>query len=140
VAVWAKYDPSIAPVSTNYFVKSRYLSPDFAQDFNNYWGVISTSSTSGVPSPPMDGNWHHLAATYDGTTLKFYVDGSFVGSSLNQYTGGPYPKGATVDYQAGYTTLIGSQDIFSAWSGSMDDLRFYTRILSDSDVQALYLQ
>lgn len=138
VSVWAKYDLSQVP--TNYFVKSRYLSPDFVQENNSYWGVISTSSTSGVPSGSIDDQWHHLAATYNATELKFYVDGSYIGSSLNKNPDMPYPKGATVDYQAGYTTLVGSSAIYSTWFGSIDDLRFYTRILSDDEVKALYLQ
>ena len=102
--------------------------------------MISTPGTSGVPSTPMDDQWHHLVATYDGTDLKFYVDGSFVGSSQNKYIGAPYPKGATINSQAGYTTLVGSKDIFSVWYGSMDELRFYARTLSGVDIKALYLQ
>jgi hypothetical protein len=28
-----------------------------------------------------DGNWHHVAATYDGTNRKLYADGVLIGSS-----------------------------------------------------------
>jgi concanavalin A-like lectin/glucanase superfamily protein len=138
VAAWVKCDLLAVPI--NYFVTAQFLSPDFAQDNTTYWGVISTAATSGVPSGPMNDQWHHLAATYDGTDLKFYVDGSYVGSSLNKYLGAPYPKGATVNYQAGYTTPPGSKIISSVWHGSLDDLRFYSRVLSAADVQALYVQ
>lgn len=138
VAAWVKCDSLVVPI--NYFVRAQFLSPDFVQDNAAYWGVISTAATSGVPSGPMDDQWHHLAATYDGTDLKFYVDGSYVGTSLNKYLGAPYPKGATVNYQAGYTTPPGSKIISSVWHGSVDDLRFYSRVLSTADVQALYAQ
>lgn len=36
-----------------------------------------------VTLTPDHGNWHHLAATHDGTTLKCYRDGVLVGSGLS---------------------------------------------------------
>ncbi|HEV8286861.1 MAG TPA: LamG domain-containing protein [Chitinophagaceae bacterium] len=137
VAAWVKYD-AISP-STNYFATSEGLMPDFVQDNDNYWGVVSTPATSGVPSGPIDDNWHHLVATYDGNDLKFYVDGSFIGSSLNPCPLA-LPQGATVNYQVGYLTPVGGKIPSCVWYGSMDDLRFYARILSDVDIQALYKQ
>jgi hypothetical protein len=133
VAAWVKYDD--IPPSTNYFVKGdQGIMPDLSQDNNNYWGVVSTPATSGVPSGPMDNHWHHLVATYDGNELKFYVDGDFIGSSLNPCPLA-LPVGATIHYQLGYWPQVGS-----VWYGSMDDLRFYTRNLSDVDIRALYKQ
>jgi Concanavalin A-like lectin/glucanases superfamily len=137
VAAWVKYD-AIAP-STNYFVTSEGLMPDFAQDNDNYWGVVSTPATSGVPSGPMDDHWHHLVATYDGNDLKFYVDGNYIGSSLNPCPLA-LPQGATVNCQVGYLTPVGGKIPTCIWYGTMDDLRFYTRILSSADIKALYLQ
>jgi concanavalin A-like lectin/glucanase superfamily protein len=131
VAVWVKYDAIAA--STNYFAKGdQGIMPDFAQKIDNYWGVVSTPGTSGVPSGPIDNHWHHLVATYDGSELKFYIDGGFIGSSLNPCPLA-LPVGATTHYQLGYWSQVGS-----FWRGSMDDLRFYTRVLSGGDVKALY--
>jgi len=131
VAVWVKYD-AISP-STNYFAKGdQGIMPDFSQHNDNYWGVVSTPATSGVPSGAMDNHWHHLVATYDGSELKLYVDGSFIGSSLNPCPLA-LPVGATTHYQLGYWTQVGS-----VWYGGMDDLRYYTRVLSAADVKALY--
>jgi hypothetical protein len=130
VAAWVKYDAKPSP--TNYFLKGdQGIMPDFAQNSDNYWGVVSTPATSGVSSGPMDNHWHHLVATYDGNELKFYVDGSFIGTSLNPCALA-LPVGATTHYQLGYWTQVGS-----VWYGSMDDLRFYTRTLSGPDVKAL---
>jgi len=137
VAAWVKYDPSTAPVPTNFFIKSDAVSPWFAQDGSEYKGVISTPNTSNVSSGIIDGHWHYLAATYDGTTLKFYVDGSYMGNSLNN-AGGVYPPGFTVNYQVGYTTFPFTKDIASVWYGSVDDLRFYSRVLAATEVQKLY--
>lgn len=134
VSAWVKYD-MIQPL--NYFVTAQWLSPDFAQDNNSYWGIVSSPATSGVPSGAIDNQWHHLAATYDGTRLNFYVDGKYVGTSLNP-TQDSIAKGATVDYKVGYLTPPGSNIITSTWFGSIDDLRFYTRILTAAEVKALY--
>ena len=131
VACWVKYDAISA--SVNYFVKGdQGIMPDFSQHYDNYWGVVSTPATSGVPSGSLNNQWHHLVATYDGSELKFYVDGSFIGSSLNPCPLA-LPVGATTHYQLGYWPQVGS-----VWLGCMDDLRFYTRVLSAGDVKVLY--
>jgi Concanavalin A-like lectin/glucanases superfamily len=135
VAAWVKYD-AIAP-STNYFVTSEGLMPSFAQDNDNYWGIVWTPGSSGVPSGPMDNNWHHLVATYDGNEIKFYVDGSFIGTSLNP-SQLALPQGATVNYEVGSLTPVGGKVPSTVWFGSLDDLHFYTRVLSSADVKALY--
>jgi hypothetical protein len=136
IAAWVKYDST--NLSTNYFVHCNAACPQFAQSLTNFWGVVSTPSTNGLPSPPQNNGWHHLVATYNGTDLKFYVDGSFVGTIQNPFLGGPYPVGSVLDYQLGYMTPMGSKDIISAWYGSMDDFRFYTRTLGAKEVLALY--
>src|SRR5215471_1612732 len=128
VSLWAKYDNTWQP--NNYFLWNFWLSPQFVQFGDNFWGVITTPQTDGVPSGSLNGNWHHLVATYDGKTLMYYVDGKFIGSKLDPNQGLPIPQGAVIDYQAGYQTALGGKVITSTWFGCMDDLRFYTRILS----------
>ena len=135
IAAWVKYAPSIAPVTTNHFIISNAASPGFSQDTTKFLGVVSTPTTNSVPSVALNDKWHHLVATYDGFDLKFYVDGIYVGSISNP-VGAVYPPGYTVNYNVGYWNPYG--DILSVWNGSVDDLRFYTRILSASEVQALY--
>jgi hypothetical protein len=137
VSLWVRYD-QLTQGNYNYFLSNLWLSPEFAQNDDNYWGTITTPQTAGVPSGSVDNQWHHLVATYDGKTLNYYVDGKFVGSVLNPNQGLPIPQGATIDYEAGYMTFAFSKVIASTWFGSMDDLRFYTRVLSPFDVAALY--
>lgn len=62
-------------------------------------------------------NWHHYAATHDGTTLKAYVDGVLVGSGLSM----AFPVWAADDirvFDAGGTTNF------------IDDVRVYDTVLS----------
>ena len=45
---------------------------------NYWWGADIQQSTGGVDLS--DGSWHHVMATFDGTTRKLYVDGGEIGS------------------------------------------------------------
>lgn len=68
-------------------------------------------------------SWHHVAVTYDGTTHKFYYDGSFLNSGTGYTratTGTRFYLGRTVD------------DI--PFTGVLDDVAIYTRALSAADV------
>jgi hypothetical protein len=75
------------------------------------------------------GGWHHVVVTYDGNTIKLYLDGNLVDTM--SFEGGIRPSPQA--YKLGFTTLT---DYF--WKGALDDLRFYSGTLSSSDVQKLY--
>jgi hypothetical protein len=99
--------------------------------------------------PLFDGNWHHLAFTYDETssTVKVYYDGTEV----------PLPAGAAGNF-AGlgklnlqnatnlvvggwnkHAGLSGPTDSWiSGFTGKMDQFRLYGKTLSASEVLALY--
>jgi len=72
------------------------------------------------------GAWSHLAATYDGATLKLYVNGTLVSS-----------KAATGAIQAGTRALrIGGNAIWSEWfQGLIDEVRVYNRALGAAEIQ-----
>jgi hypothetical protein len=71
--------------------------------------------------------WYHAAATYDGTTIRLYVNGQEKGSEkvlLNT---------------AALTSTIGRLDREGSYfDGIIDDVRIYNRALSDEQVKALY--
>ena len=68
-------------------------------------------------------------ATYDGSDLRFYVDGKFVGSTNNPVKFDPFTSAYTVGYSIVFNNF---------WQGCMDDLSFYNRTLSDVDVLQLF--
>jgi hypothetical protein len=73
------------------------------------------------------GTWHHLCATYDGTTWLLYVDGVSVGTPLSgarSLTQGHLYIGCQLGPSEGFI-------------GSVDDVRIYSRALSQADVTAL---
>jgi hypothetical protein len=81
-----------------------------------------------------DGNWHHVVGTYDGATIRLYVDGAEVGNGT--------PTNIAIAYDLPNTNdlFIGSyagQDRFD-FNGLVDELSVYNRALSAADVQAIY--
>ena len=93
--------------------------------------VLSNYKNDKVESgTPFEG-WHHIVVTYDGTTISHYIDGSLVGTKSFS---GSIKKSRQL-YKLAYA-ILGN----GFWAGGMDDLRFYSRTLSATDVQKLYNQ
>ncbi len=81
---------------------------------------------------PSVGVWTHIAVVESSGTLSFYINGLFLTSV--SATIGPVSTGAS--------TLIGDYDGTGSdqqqFNGSMDDVRIYTRALSQADITMLY--
>ena len=72
------------------------------------------------------GTWSHLATTYDGATLRLYVNGTQVASKP--------ATGAITTTSA--PLRIGGNAVWSEWfSGQIDDLRIYNRALTAAELQ-----
>lgn len=79
--------------------------------------------------------FYNVAVTYDGTTLRLYVDG-MLDSSVN--------IGKSIMYST-EQAVIGSnakifRDVgfFRTWQGVIDELELYDRALSDSEILAIF--
>jgi hypothetical protein len=89
--------------------------------------VNTTADPAG--SYPYDGNtWWHLAATYDGSTMRIYVNGV-----LNNSKAGP----AAILTNAGAASIGAQRDGTWKFKGQMDEARIYRRALSVSEIAAL---
>lgn len=126
ISVWVKtsdLDQTLGIVSNNADGLSIFQNPTW------YLGALTLSGNGwswsyGLHKEVSDLNWHHLVATYDGTTFKFYFDGSLAES---------HNMSGSIS-----STL---KDYFIAnnyWKGAVDELRFYSRALTAVEVQALY--
>jgi hypothetical protein len=130
ISVWVKYSN---PVNSLIGVVYGLRGPNVVQVNNEIFATIvdDSSSTNGGTTglQVLDNNWHHVVITSNGSTIKIYTDGALK-TTVN------YPAIIT---PCKITYFVGAQaDIPYNWKGSVDDLRFYSRTLTATDVQALY--
>ena len=91
----------------------------------------STSNVSLYASAPISLNtWHYISATYNGSTVDLYVDGTLAGSTT--LAGGYTPSATALSLGAASWFIGGFTD------GSIDEFSFYGRALSANEIQALY--
>ena len=102
--------------------------------------------------PLFNGQWHHLAFTYDETIslVKVYFDGVQVptpGTAGTLMSGGA-PLGK-LDLKTAENLVVGgwnkhaglkgpTDSWISAFTGKMDQFRLYGKVLTDSEIMALY--
>lgn len=116
------YDFALYPGGRFYLL----VSPDGTDSIPTY--VISTNAV------PVNA-WTHVAATYDGGTLKVYLNGVLDGEGV--YTNGIFRGtnalgiGGTIGGATG-TTIV------SPFMGLIDEPSLYARALGDSEIQAIY--
>ena len=89
------------------------------------FGLGNGSSFPGISSSAdlFDDTWHHLAGTYDGTTIEFFVDGTSQGS----LAAGTY-AGNTRDIRIGSARNGGR-----FFDGGIDELRISDTVLAPSE-------
>ena len=102
--------------------------------------------------PLFDGNWHHIAFTYDevASRLRVYFDGIEVPTpgTTGTFTTGGAPTGklnlktATNLVVGGWNKHAGLSGPADGWiggfSGKMDQFRLYGKVLTGSEILALY--
>ncbi len=98
-----------------------------------------TTATTGQPLFSQDGSvsinqWYHAAMTYDGTTLKMYLNGALVGS-----------RAATLSYANQVQFLIGGAGdgpspggIYGGFNGKLDDIGFWNKALTADEIFKIY--
>lgn len=78
------------------------------------------------PVPSTAGTWSHVAAVVEnGTDVRMYFGGVRVGTGKADAT----PRKAT-------EILLGTNNYPGRWKGSLDNVRFYARALTDAEVAA----
>ena len=121
--VWARDKSDNTGVETFFDMNPRAATPNADVRIR---GTTSTITLTDVD----DGNWHHLALTYDGTsTMTLYYDGADVGNP----TIGSAAKSADPALTIGARLGIGGA-AQNPYKGYLDDFRIYSRELSSSDV------
>lgn len=93
-----------------------------------YLNGVTSSWLSGNANVS-DGNWHHVAVTYDNSTIKLYVDG--VPDASFSATGAA--STGTSQVYIGFRPL--SANSFRYFQGKMDEVRFWSVARSQCEIQ-----
>jgi Concanavalin A-like lectin/glucanases superfamily len=117
---------------------------DLLQKFLSYWillnypandGKLAFILNSGSPlvksttSSWASNQWYHVAATYDGTAMRLYINGALEGTALT----------TLVPTVTGNPLQFGGNSTQGYWfPGALDDVRLYGNPLSADAVTALY--
>jgi len=103
---------------------------------------LTAGSPSGTPATGVDigaerilrgssplplNTWSHVAASYDGSTLRLYVNGVLVAST---------PQAGSIDPAPGPLRIGGNSVWGEYFTGRIDEVRIYSRALSAAEIQA----
>jgi hypothetical protein len=95
----------------------------------------ATSTTTYVVSPDAgtgiwDGHWHNVIGTFDGSTVRLYVDGEQVGTGTPDATPIQYKMPSTNDLSIGnYLACAGL-----GFTGTIDEVKVFDRALSAGEI------
>jgi hypothetical protein len=97
-------------------------------DTNRPHVAIHTTSEAdiGAPSQLPLNTWSHLAATYDGTTLRLYVNGTQVAQT---------PKTGNIRSDTAPLRIGGNSIWGEYFNGLIDEVRIYNRALTTTEIQ-----
>lgn len=132
---WAKYDVAQpGKVFAGYGSTSKCKNFQFGFDRKDatklgFYGWNSCDYTTSILSNLLaDGVFHHFAVVYDGSLVKFYIDGILQSTAKRVL-------------QTGSSTLciageVNRRNCDRLFAGSIDDFRIYSRVLSDAEISS----
>ena len=88
----------------------------------------NVSAATGMPTVPKIGTFEHYAVTYDGTTVKYYLNGALISS---------------VSFSVTFTTplnTVGNDSSTNALDGYLADPAIFNRVLTAEEIRAIYEQ
>jgi hypothetical protein len=98
---------------------------------NNSWGSAwdNTGNLDYVNTVLSNNVWYHIVNTFDGTTLKTYLNGNLESS---------FPLNKTLPF--GNNVAFGRMNhpAYDAFNGEMDDIGVWDRVITDCEIKDLY--
>jgi len=102
--------------------------------------TIYTTGISGIANPVVSSDnvltplvWNHVVATWDGTTIKLYVNAVSVESGDNVASGGNFSSSSF-----NFTIGKNAESNIEYFNGTIDDVAIFNRSLSASEVKDIY--
>ncbi|WP_426359295.1 LamG-like jellyroll fold domain-containing protein [Pseudocolwellia sp. HL-MZ19] len=123
VALWTKFSPQ----NNTAFLLRKFnwgnTNPYYIQTTTSGDVSVRVNGSGANLGNLADDKWHHLTMTLEGTTLKAYLDGSFLSSTKVTPISNNVPVTIGGDASGNYPFV-----------GSIDDVRIYDIVLSDNDI------
>ena len=89
--------------------------------------LVDTKSLVASSGPLTTGKWQHVAATYDGTMMRVFIDGNAVGTLDSAI--GKVAMDESVEVSIGNNPMGGK-----SFDGKIDDVRVYSVALSEQQI------
>ncbi len=124
MSAWIKYGTPGAGLQVILTGFAGSSGPGLIQLSNSLGMSISVPSTNTAVGSDVDGGWHHVASTYDGATIKVYVDGVLSATANHPGTMGDGARELIMGFFNG-----------NYWKGSIDELRVYNKVLTAGEIQ-----
>jgi len=120
IEAWVKADENLGRDILN---KEYYI---YALRQNKFYLTVNGSTISLDYTGQWDGNWHHIVATFDGTTRKVFIDGS-EDVSNSDYSG-------TIDTTTKNLKIGYKPADWTYFLGLIDEVRIYNRALTPEEI------
>jgi hypothetical protein len=122
VSCWVH--PKNYTTNDNFFLWSANAAFGFYQKKDSICFAISVPATNSA-MVSLDTGWIHLTGTYDGKQVRTYINGKLKGTKDH-----PGEPETTSKLEFGSVTT-------PHWKGTLDEVRFYNRVLSDKEIATL---
>ena len=99
-----------------------------ASNANNQSNTLVAS-----PSPIPLNKWSHVAITYDGNTLKLFINGNLISSKTSGLILNTLSSSG-ISIEESYN----ANGFWNPFNGKIDDVAIYSRALSTSEINSLY--
>ena len=86
-----------------------------------------------------DGNWHHVAGTYDGNKIRLYLDGVEIGDGTPETIQIGYGEVMTTTNDLSLGRYDGPGTCKLSYTGLLDEVEIFDRALSADEIQDIYL-
>ncbi len=127
---------NLSDLSATRFLVAKYAGP--TPTFLRYErgvGIRCVLGGTGVTAAAsiVTGQWYHAACTYDGATVRVYVNGAEVATAAKT---GPIADATGVDWAIG-AGISANGTPLAFMNGLIDEVRMYNRALTAADIGAL---